>query len=306
MNQSLPQDKLTNRFMFYFLSSIESIGAETIRRLDSRINPLREILNIEETALRDDLKLKQDQINGIISLRENVRDIYDEFCFMERSSIKFITFHDEQYPTRLKNVKNSPMVLYVIGNLPDNETPSVAIVGARASTSYGESVSECFARALANEGINIISGMAVGIDEGAHRGAIDSADGKTFAVLAGGVNVIYPKENTYLYNSMAFEGSGGVISEITPGVAAMSRNFPMRNRIISGLADIVLLVEARSKSGSLITVDYAMSQGRTVMAVPGRITDPMSRGTNLLISNGARMANTPADILDELAKIKNN
>lgn len=305
MNQNLRHINCTNRFMFYFLSSIDSIGAETIRRLDAKIDPLCEILNLNETVLRDTIGLSDSQVSGIINQRNRTDEVSEEFAMLEKSDIRFITYHDEDYPLRLKNIKNSPMVLYVNGYLPEDNKPSVSIVGARASTNYGEYVSESFARALANEGVNIISGMAVGIDGAAHRGALDTAAGKTFAVLAGGVNVIYPRENTYLYKAMTCDGRGGAISETTPGVPAISRNFPMRNRIISGLGDIVLLVEARSKSGSLITVEYAAAQGRTVMAVPGRINDPMSKGTNSLISNGVRMANRPADILDELSKITN-
>ena len=300
LNINSHHEKLDNRFMFYLLSNTPTIGAISIMKLYNQFPELKELLELDSKELASMEILHKGQVNELVQNRDNIDTIYEEFRYMEQSDISFITYEDEDYPNKLRNISSAPMVLYVKGELPDTETPSVAIVGARASTNYGISSAEFFSEYLANEGINIISGMARGIDGAAHRGALKSRNGKTYSILGCGVNIIYPRENMDIYEAVYAGGRGGILSEVPPGTSAVSQNFPIRNRIISGLADVVLIVEAREKSGSLITADLALDQGKDVMAIPGRITDPMSKGCNALISAGARIANSPSDVLDVL------
>ena len=202
------------------------------------------------------------------------------------------------WPARLADLSGMPDELYVIGELPRDDAPSVAIVGSRLCSAYGHAQAESFGRTLAEHGVQIISGMALGIDGYAQRGAIE-AGGTSFAVLGSGVDICYPRSNRKLYNDLM--AHGGLISEFPPGTQPYSYNFPQRNRLISALSDIVLVVEARRKSGSLITVDFALDQGRTVFAVPGRVGDALSDGCNYLIAQGAGIAWSPEALLEELA-----
>jgi DNA protecting protein DprA len=210
------------------------------------------------------------------------------FCYSQQSS---------QYPRRLHQQTGMPEKLYVKGELPDEKTPTVAIVGARMCSEYGRHHAFTYAKLLAQQGVQIISGMALGIDALAHEGALAGA-GKTFAVLGCGVDICYPARNRKIYNQIIEQG--GVISEFTTGSPPLRYNFPMRNRIISGLADVVLIIEAKAKSGSLITADSALEQGKTVLALPGRVNDELSKGCNWLISQGAGVAYSVETVLNEL------
>ena len=191
---------------------------------------------------------------------------------------------DEAYPDKLRNIHNPPYSLFYIGTLPDKSRKSVAIVGARGRSAYGCEVAKVLAAALSRQGIQIISGMARGIDRDAHMGCLE-AGGNTYAVLGSGADTCYPKENRFLYDKIKV--SGGIISELMPGTDPQKMFFPMRNRIISALSDIVVIVEAKKRSGSLITADFAMEQGKDVYVIPGRITDTLSYGCNSLIKQGA-------------------
>ena len=204
---------------------------------------------------------------------------------------------EEGFPKRLKEISDPPLVLYRIGKLPEPGKKMAAIVGARACSSYGKEMAEYFARGLAKEGIGIVSGMARGADGIAQRAAL-SAGGYSVAVLGCGVDICYPEENRPLYEKLW--DNGCILSEYPPGTLPHSRLFPPRNRIISALSDLVLVIEAREKSGTLITVDMALEQGKDVFAVPGRITDTCSRGCNRLIGNGAGIAVSVAQLLQEL------
>ena len=202
------------------------------------------------------------------------------------------------YPPQLLPYPNMPVCLYVRGNLPDPRKKSVAIVGARSCSAYGRAEAARFAQALAAAGVQIISGMAYGIDTCAHTAAL-RAGGTTFAVFGCGTDICYPPENRELYLRILREG-GGLLSEFTPGTPPLGYHFPIRNRIISALADLVLVVEARLKSGSLITADRALEQGKSVFAVPGRNGDRLSEGCNRLLSQGAGVARSPQAVLKEL------
>ncbi len=203
----------------------------------------------------------------------------------------------EGYPRRLQELTGMPEEIYVEGRLPKDECPSIAIVGARNCSHYGANMAQEYAKFLANAGVQIVSGLARGIDTAAHEGAL-LAGADTFGVLGCGVDICYPASNRRLFEKM--KAQGGVISEFPPGSPPLAYHFPQRNRVISGLADAVLIIEAKEKSGSLITADFALEQGKTVFALPGRVGDLLSTGCNRLIYQGAVPAWCPEMILEEM------
>ncbi|MBV7274888.1 DNA-protecting protein DprA [Clostridium sp. PL3] len=214
--------------------------------------------------------------------KERLESLYEQ---IKNKNISSVNFYDNKYPKKLKNYSDSPSVIFYKGNIKKlNENLNIAIVGARNCSTYGRNVANMISKELSEHNINIISGMAKGIDSYAHRVCLESK-GYTCAVLGCGVDVIYPKENKKLYNYMLEDGC--IISEFLPGTQPFSYNFPMRNRIISGLSDVVIVVEAAERSGSLITASLALEQGKDVVAVPGSIFSEQSKGTNKLIRDGA-------------------
>lgn len=215
----------------------------------------------------------------------------------KKHEIHWVNREDANFPERLKKLTGMPKKLYYIGNLPDPAKPSAAVVGARMSSPYGRCQAFKYARTMAEHGVQIISGMARGIDSEGHKGALDT-DTPTFAVLGSGVDVCYPESNRRLYERILEKG-GGIISELPPGTKPQNWTFPARNRIISALSDAVLVVEAKEQSGSLITANFALEHGHSVYAVPGAVTDELSRGCNKLIFDGAGIAYTPEIMLME-------
>ena len=212
--------------------------------------------------------------------------------------IRQISSKSAEYPQKLNNYPKMPEILFAKGNLPDAKKPTVAIVGARACSPYGRIQAFRYAKILSSAGVQIISGMAYGIDAEAHKGALEGGT-PTYAVLAGGVDICYPSGNRPLYARILRE-NGGILSEQPPGMRARNYFFPARNRIISGLADLVLIVEAREKSGSLITAQWALDQGKIVYAVPGPVNEVLSVGCHKLIYDGAGIAYSPEILLREL------
>ena len=212
-------------------------------------------------------------------------------------NIHYIRRNSDYFPLRFEGLSDVPQGLYYIGSLPDDNTPSVAVVGARSCSSYGRKTAFALGKFLAEHGVQVISGMAMGIDSSAQEGAL-AAGGKTFAVLGCGVDICYPRTSYAVYDALAVRG--GIIAEVEPGTKPLAYNFPRRNRIISALSDIVIVVEAREKSGSLITVDCALEQGRTVYAVPGRLGDRLSDGCNYLIAQGAGILWSFEAVMEEL------
>lgn len=205
---------------------------------------------------------------------------------------------DEKYPSKLKNIYDPPHALYIIGNVEILNNVGVSIIGSRRCTKYGIEMSQKFAYLLAKHNINIISGLARGIDTNAHIGTL-KAKGKTIAVLGSGLDNIYPQENIGLAKNIVKNG-GAIISEYPLGTKPLPMNFPKRNRIISGLSDALIVVEATKKSGTSITVDYALDQGKEVYALPGNINQITSCGTNELIKQGAKPLTGVQDILQDL------
>lgn len=216
---------------------------------------------------------------------------------LKEQGIKWVKAGEKEYPEKLMPFEHRPKYLFYKGNLPDNQKPAVAMVGARACSNYGRNTAKNIARELSDNGVQIISGMARGIDTYSALGALEGKS-PTFAVLGCGVDICYPSENIELYNAIIKKG--GIISEYPPKEPPAAWHFPRRNRIISGLADKIVVVEAKEKSGSLITVEWALEQGKDVMAVPGRIGEKLSSGCNRLIKSGAGIVTSAKDILEEL------
>jgi DNA processing protein len=208
-----------------------------------------------------------------------------------------ITIDDDRYPSRLRQIYAAPPVLFVRGELPPADARVLSVVGTRHATAYGRAVTEKIVGELASRGVWIVSGFARGIDTHAHRAAVE-AGGKTLAVFACGLDTIYPPENRELAKKVAEHGA--LVTELPLGARPEARNFPARNRIVSGIAPATLVVEAGDRSGALITAEFALAQGRDVLAVPGPITSPRSAGTNRLIHDGAALVQSAADVMEAL------
>ncbi len=235
-------------------------------------------------------------IENLIHLRSTIslEQVWDN---IQSLGINVLTWEDEGYPCRLREIEQPPPVLYIRGELTSEDERSVAVVGTRRVTSYGRRVAEDIASTLAQNGVTVISGLARGVDAIAHQAALE-AGGRTLAVMGCGLDTIYPPEHRRLAESILNQGAW--ISDYPPGTPPEGSNFPPRNRIISGLSLAVVIVEASEKSGALITAAFAADQGREVFAVPGYITAPQSRGTNRLIQNGANPLLEPRDVLEAL------
>lgn len=223
-------------------------------------------------------------------------DVFREWEKLKENDFIFIADTDNRYPALLKQIPSPPIGIYVQGDADLNQS-SLAVVGSRKATYYGREVALKLAGEIAAAGLTVVSGMALGIDTYAHRGALEST-GKTVAVLGSGLDICYPSQNVSLKKKIAARGA--VVSEFPPGTKPLPSHFPQRNRIISGLSLGTLVIEAPEKSGALITADFALEQGREVFAVPGSIGSPYSRGCHRLIKQGAKLVENVDDILEEL------
>lgn len=216
--------------------------------------------------------------------------------------IEEISIKNNKYPNQLKNIYDPPAKLYVLGNRFILNQRNFAIVGSRKATQYGKKIAMQISKELAENGLNVVSGLAIGIDSYAHLGCLQVKDaGKTIAVLGSGLDVIYPKENRKLAEQIINSG-GCIISEYPIGSKIEKNNFPQRNRIISGLSEGILVVEASQKSGALITAEFGAEQGKEVFAVPGDINKEQSEGCNLLIKDGVNVVTSSQDIIDIIGK----
>lgn len=280
---------------WYWLYNIEGIGLESIKKLLAIYETPEQIFHNISLDHLNSLRISKKSIDHLLNSR-NLDIASRSYHHLLQKGIRVITFADKEYPKKLKNIYNPPGVLYVRGKLPREDVPSIAIVGARDCSNYGRELAIYFAKELSKQGIQIISGLARGIDRFAHEGAL-LLDGGTYGVLGCGIDICYPKENINLY--MDILDSGGILSEYNLGYRPLQGNFPMRNRIISGLSDGILLVEAREKSGSLITMELGLEQGKNIYACPGRIFDSLSYGTNHIIQQGGKLVLTPRDILED-------
>lgn len=256
---------------------------------------VEEAWRASEKALREVPDLTAKKVDMIIAKRKKV-NLEQELEYLHKHNVEFCTIEDQWYPPELKNIYDPPPVLFIRGKIKVREH-RVALVGARKATAYGRTVAERLSAQLAQYDVTIVSGMARGIDTAAHRGAL-RAKGDTIAVLGCGVDVVYPRENRRLMEEII--ETGAVISEFPLGSPPTAWHFPSRNRIISGLSKVVVVVEAAEKSGALITVDLALEQGKEVMAVPGSIYSNMSKGCHKLLKEGAKIVSEVEDIIEEL------
>jgi len=279
----------------YWLHGVSGVGNVTAKQLIEVFGSPKMVYQVKEKQLREVVSPKVTE--ALIKGRD--KDVLAEYRELCRKGITMVPFYHSQYPARLIHIADAPFCLYIKGRLPMDERPSLAIVGARNCSEYGRYVAEQFAKSFANLGVQIVSGMAKGID-GVAGAAAMKVGGDTYAVLGCGADVCYPSSNAELYEEIC--KTGGVISEYLPGTMPSPGLFPARNRIISALADAVLVVEARQKSGTLITVDMALEQGREVYVVPGRITDRLSDGCNRLLIQGANPALSPEQMFAELTE----
>jgi DNA processing protein len=253
------------RLLAVALQFKRGIGFHRVRSLIEKYGSLEEGVKEEVPDLSSELKLAEEEIKKA-----------------ERLGIEIVPFFSNEYPKKLLDLQQPPMVLYIRGRL--NVEKSVAIVGSRRCSSYGRTVAYRLGKYLSDLGVTVVSGLALGIYTSAHRGALPS--GNTVAVLGSSVDLIYPLENRSL-GERILENGGGIVSEFPLGTKPKREYFPRRNRIVAGLSDCVVVVEAAERSGTFITVNYALDLGRDVWAVPGNIDSPFSRGTNRLIKEGA-------------------
>lgn len=278
-----------------WLSSIHGIGARRCYELISSFGSPYEVWKADKASLKS-VKGIGDHLAELITSFQRQEYLDSLLKSIETNKIEYVIIDSGDYPQNLKNIYDPPPVLYYKGKLPKEDYNTIAIVGSRYTTSYGRRVAFELSQQLSMNKFVIVSGMARGIDTLAHKGALN-ADGITIAVLGSGLDIIYPPENTKL--AQAITEKGAIVSEYCPGTEPYGGNFPARNRIISGLSDGVLVVEAGKRSGSLITCDFALEQGREIFAVPGPITSSLSTGTNNLLKEGACLVQDINDILEE-------
>lgn len=277
-----------------WLSNINISNKRKIELL-KKFRTAKKIWNLDKKSL-EKLDLKESEINNILE-NEEKRNLEKYVNYMVKHNILLVSCFSEKYPDSLKFIDNRPVFLYIRGNIENLYEDCIAIVGSRNASIYGRNVARKIAKELADRNINIVSGLAAGIDKFAHLGALESKTGKTIAVLGTGIsdNEIYPFENKKLFENI-LENKGTIISEFKLGTKPLKYNFPLRNRIISGLSTKLIVVEAAKNSGSLITADFALEQGKDIYAVPGNITSENSVGTNELIKQGAYLFNKIDDL----------
>lgn len=279
----------------YWFANIKGVGNRTKRRLRECMKTAKEIYYIEETKLQTYLEKPEETAEIIASIR--TWDLEAEYQKIEKQGITFLPYFHKDYPQEFTEILRPPYAVYLKGKPLRKSSVKAAIVGARQCSPYGEYMAIEFAQALADAGIDIISGLARGVDGAAQRGALN-AGGISYGVLGCGVDVCYPRENIGLYVDL--QERGGIISEQPLGASPLPQHFPARNRLISALADIVLVMEAKERSGSLITADQALEQGKDIYALPGPVNSELSKGCNRLIRQGAGILLSPEDLLKEL------
>lgn len=283
------------------LHLVPGLGPVTCHKLVARFGSPDRVLSASVAELNAVCRLRQESVAALDSkTRENLRMLAsDQIEQAAARNISIVTINDPRYPSLLHKIHDPPVVLYILGNPALIDCNGIGIVGSRAATHYGKNIAQQLASGLARQGFTIISGMALGIDTAAHKGALAAREERTIAVLGCGLDIIYPPSNRKLYAEIA--ASGAVVSEYPLGTIPDNFRFPARNRIISGLSLGVVVVEAAKRSGSLITVQHALEQGREVFAVPGRIDSVKSAGTHALLHQGAKLVHSVNDIVEEFS-----
>ena len=281
--------------LYIALNKMEGVGPVRVRSLMQHFGGIEPIFEADEAALREAPKIGPELAHRIFSQRGEI-DVDAEIRGAEKLGAHLVTPVDPSYPELLKQIHDPPLALYVRGDLLPRDKHGISLIGTRECSHYGKQVADRLGFQLGKMGYTVISGLARGIDTAAHAGALKSG-GRTLAVIGSSLDKLYPPENAELADRIAAQGA--VISEFPLGTEPNRTTFPMRNRIVAGLSQAVVVVEAAPGSGAMITVDEALAQGRTVCAVPGRIDSPLSRGCHQLIKNGARLVEDVDDIVEE-------
>jgi DNA processing protein len=287
---------MTEQEALLVLNAVPDLGAIRIRKLVAFFGSALEVLRASLEELSQNGLLLPETAKNIFHFSKD-KFLQDEYNLMKRKGIVAITAVDDNYPCSLKNFEDSPVVLYIKGEIDALNQTSVAIVGSRAASYYGIKSAKAFARAFAQAGMLVVSGLARGIDTAAHQGSLE-AGGKTVAVIGCGFNYVYPKENRPLMETIS--RGGAVVSEFAFTMPPLRHNFPWRNRIISALGLATVVIEAGSKSGALITADYALGQNKDVFVLPSNIDNETALGSNQLIQDGAKVALNPDDVLSQI------
>lgn len=285
---------MADSFDIWLSCAVSSV--KHIHLLLKRFGSAEGVFKADETQIASLAELTKQEIGYLTSERkeENRKRQYD---YILKNDIYVYRFDEQRYPQRFHNVQDPPYCVFVQGKLPPKDVPAIAIVGSRKASQYGLNTAKLFASALANMGVYVISGLAMGIDGAGHRAALPF-DGRTVGILGSGIGVPYPKENWSLYHEMRSRAC--IISEYGPEVPPLRQNFPHRNRLIAAMSDGILVVEAALQSGTLITVDRGLEQGKEIYAIPGRIDDRNSLGCINLIKQGARLVTGPEEIAEDL------
>jgi len=278
------------------LALTPGLGARMAGKLLGQFGSPDAIFNASLTALEG--QRLPAAVAQAIHTRRPLSDAAKELAQAQAAGCRLLTWDEPEYPSRLREIYDPPPLLYVLGNVELLNRHALAIVGARRPTPYGNQMAERLAKDLAARGLVIASGLARGIDASAHRGALSSGSGTTIGVLGCGIDVVYPKENKKIFEEI--ERRGAIITEFPMGTFPAPQNFPIRNRIISGMSLGVVVVEGAQYSGSLITARLAMEFGREVYGVPGNATQPSSFGPNQLIKQGAKLVTSWEDVVEEL------
>lgn len=286
---------MTEREAVISLAAFVPFGPVRIKLLREYFGSYRKVWAASPAKLRE-LGLSEKLVGEFFSFKNGFA-LSSYFTRLTKIGVDVIVQSDKNYPERLKEIDNSPTLIYVKGALKPADSVAVAVVGARKITSYGKEVAYKIASELAAQGVTIVSGLALGVDAVAHQAALD-VGGRTLAVLGNGLDIVYPPTHRELARQVI--KNGALVSEYPLGQEAMPFNFPQRNRIVSGLSLGVVVIEGTEKSGTLLTASHAASQGREVFAVPGPINSPNSGAPNILLRNGAKLATSAKDILEEL------
>ena len=285
---------LENKKYWIWFSLIKGLGSKRKQKLLESYKTPEKIYKLTKKELIATNGIGEKMVENILKSKDE--DYLKKYIlYMQKHNIDIININDENYPKILKEIYDPPISLYIKGNKNILNNTSVAIIGCRQASQYGIKVAKYFGYNLAKNEVNVVSGLAKGIDSYAHIGSI-CANGKTIAVIGNGIDTIYPKENINIANKILEKG-GTIISEYPLGTKPEKMNFPARNRIISGISKSVIVVEAKEKSGTLLTVDFALEQGRDVYVVPGNINSINSIGTNKLLKQGAKIITCYKDII---------
>lgn len=288
--------------MEWYRLELKNVKYRTFQILLKKFEEYEDIFKVDKTYLKNYLKLDEDELKKIYDSKE--LDLEVELKKLEKNSVSILFIKDKEYPEELKNIAKPPIFLYYRGDISMLKGRKIAVVGTRRATSYGKIACEKLVRELVENEIITVSGLASGIDTICHRKTLEN-NGKTIAIIGSGLDIVYPKENEKLWKEIGEKGL--LISEYPLGTEPFAYNFPMRNRIIVGVSQGVVVVESKAKGGSLITAELALEEGREVFAVPGEIFSPVSEGCNNLIKNSsAKLITSIEDILDEFGwkKIK--